>query len=254
MCGVDCSPHSIPELLEEIRALLRDVSLRPRSIMCLNAHISNLARSDPSLKRHLNAARVVAADGMPIIWVGRLKGHRVDSRCNMTEAFRAFLRDETLPSSSALLIGCTEKVAGRAAAAMNQESHHCRVVQVVSGYEPIDAYVRAIGDGGPFDFILVGMGSPRSEAVLSELSGVAPESMLWHIGGGTIGFYAGGVKEAPLWMRRSGLQWLHRLGVEPKRMWRRYLLGNCAFLFGATLDVLRDRLRALRSENGGGDL
>jgi N-acetylglucosaminyldiphosphoundecaprenol N-acetyl-beta-D-mannosaminyltransferase len=68
---------------------------------------------------------------------------------------------------------------------------------------------------------------------------VRPEAIAWHIGGGTIMFLAGKLKEAPVWMRRSGLQWLHRLAIEPRRMWRRYLLGNVQFAWS----ILGARMR-----------
>ena len=93
----------------------------------------------------------------------------------------------------------------------------------------------------PVDFVFVGMGTPRSETVLDSLAELAPNAILWHIGGGTIGFYAGTIKEAPIWMRKSGLQWLHRLILEPKRMWKRYILGNCEFVFYSIVDIFSER-------------
>jgi N-acetylglucosaminyldiphosphoundecaprenol N-acetyl-beta-D-mannosaminyltransferase len=75
------------------------------------------------------------------------------------------------------------------------------------------------------------MGTPKSERVLHLASKLCPKAIIWHIGGGTVRFYAGTLKEAPAWMRRSGLQWMHRLALEPRRMWKRYVLGNPLFVW-----------------------
>jgi N-acetylglucosaminyldiphosphoundecaprenol N-acetyl-beta-D-mannosaminyltransferase len=126
--GVPCSTHTIPELLAELRALLADQTLRPRMILTLNAHIYNRAAVDPVLRRHLEAARIVTADGMGIVWAARLFGVRMAERCNMTEAFRAFLTAPGVPPSRALLIGCSPAEAAAAAAEINRLSTQCRAL------------------------------------------------------------------------------------------------------------------------------
>jgi exopolysaccharide biosynthesis WecB/TagA/CpsF family protein len=75
------------------------------------------------------------------------------------------------------------------------------------------------------------MGSPKSEALISALKEKAVAKVLWHIGGGTFSFLAGADVEAPVWMRKTGLQWFHRLLRNPKQMAGRYLIGNPLFVF-----------------------
>ena len=91
MSGVKCSTHTITQLLGEIQSLLSHRYDQPRSILCVNAHIYNVAFSDIALRESLNNARIVTADGMSIVWLSRLWNAVVPERCNMTEAFRAFL-------------------------------------------------------------------------------------------------------------------------------------------------------------------
>ena len=119
-------------------------------------------------------------------------------------------------------------------------------ILTVSDYvEPI-LYDRFDAEHFPdVDLILIGMGSPKSERVATIAAEECPRAVVWHIGGGTIRFLAGTVREAPTLMRRMGLQWLHRLLVEPRRMWRRYLVGNWVFLFSVfTARLSRKRTRA----------
>src|SRR4051794_38002462 len=103
--SVRCSPHTIPQLLDDLRYLLVNRSEQPRTILCVNAHIYNLAIKDGALRKCLNDARINAADGKAICWAARMCGGNIPERCNMTEAFRAYLQDSTMPNSTALLVG-----------------------------------------------------------------------------------------------------------------------------------------------------
>lgn len=246
--------HDIPQFLAETRRLLSDPGLQPRTLLCLNAHIYNVAERDPALRATLNAARVVAPDGISIVWAARVFGTRGRRRCNMTEAFRAFLTDPDVPDSSAVLIGCTEDEVAGAADHIAAHATHCHVTAALSGFMTDDEYRRRLAELDPADLVLVGAGTPRSEQLADLVTRVWPRVVVWHIGAGTIRMLAGTVREAPRWMRRAGIQWLHRLFLEPHRMWRRYVLGNPVFVWR----ILRARFAAVRrtdpdraEQNGG---
>ena len=227
---VSCSTHAIPQLLDELKRLLADKSLAPRTVLYLNAHVYNRATEDPQLAARLNAARIVAADGISIVWGAPLFGARLTQRCNMTEAFRAFLVDPTMPPNTALLIGCTTEEVGAAAKQAARISSHCRIVQAFSGFLSDDEYRQIFSEHRNVDFIFLGMGTPKTEVITELATRLAPQAIVWAIGGGTILIYAGKVKEAPAVWRRLGLQWLHRLCHAPAALWRRYLIGNPLFL------------------------
>ncbi len=238
--GVQCDTLTVPELLSDVRSMLADATQQPRAILCVNAHIHNLARRDPSLLECLARARVVAIDGVSVVWAGRMLGAPVRERCNMTEAFRAFLDDPDAPESRAIVIGGADGLAERAGEAISSRSR-CRVVAAHSGFLEDSAYPDLLADAGDVDFVLAGMGSPRSEKLLTDLvPRILPGAIGWHIGGGTIEFLSGVRKEAPVILRRSGLQWLYRLCKEPRRMWKRYLVGNPVFVW----HTLRESLKA----------
>ncbi len=233
MGGVKCSTHTIPQLLEEVRALLERRYDQPRSILCVNAHIYNLAYNNVALRDALNNARVVTADGMSIVWLSRLWNAFVPERCNMTEAFRAFLQSTIMRPSTAVLIGLTQAEAERAAQRINAASNHCTVVKAYSGFLTEEEYAAIFASSDKVDFIFVGMSTPRTERTCELARRRCPESIVWGIGAGTIRIYAGTMKEASPFFRRHGLQWLHRLANEPSKLWRRYLLGNPLFLYRA---------------------
>ena len=222
---VKCSTHTIAQLLDELGMLLRDKSVEGRTILCVNAHIFNLAWSDVALREALNSARIVTADGMGILLASRLVGVRVSKRCNMTEAFRAFLQTDDMPASQAVLLGLTADEAGAAARTMEQMSTHCRITRVISGYLEEAEYRRIFESLGDVDLILIGMGTPRTERICEIARDTCPRAIVWGIGGGTIKIFAGTMKEAPIFWRRYGLQWLHRLCSDPLGLWPRYLIG-----------------------------
>lgn len=206
-----CSTHSKKQLILEIKKLLTDKNIQPRIINCINAHIYNMAASDPCLRERLNASRIIAADGMSIVRTARLFGGSIPERCNMTEAFRAFLAEPNIPRTKAVLFGGKDNKAQIAADAITSSSSHCRVIRAVSGYLDYERYVDILRELQDVDLILTGMGTPKSEQIADLASRMCPQAVIWHIGGGTILFYAGVVREAPTWIRSAGLQWLHRL-------------------------------------------
>ncbi|MDA0577679.1 MAG: WecB/TagA/CpsF family glycosyltransferase [Verrucomicrobia bacterium] len=235
---VPCSTHTVSALLSEIRLLLANRAIAPRTIACVNAHIYNLAVRDQSLLGHLNAARLVAADGMSIVWAARWLGIPVRERCNMTEAFHAFVADPATPPTRAALLGCLPSEAASAAARIEAVCRHCRIVVSGGGYSDDAEYRRLLRGAGDLDLVLLGMGTPKTERLLSVVAETCPQAVVWHIGGGTIQFYAGTLKESPPWLKPRGMQWLHRIYLEPRRMWRRYLVGNPLFVYY----ILRQRL------------
>jgi exopolysaccharide biosynthesis WecB/TagA/CpsF family protein len=220
----------VAQFLHELKTLLSDKSQRPRTALFINAHVYNLAVNDPVLRRHLNAARVVTADGMAIVWAAPLFKARLQERCNMTEAFRAFLAAAEMPPSTALLLGCATRDAEAAAGTIERISSHCRIRHAYSGFLTDQEYQKIFQANTDVDFIFLGMGTPRTEQLTQLAVEVCPKAIVWAIGGGTIRIMAGTMTEAPGIWRRFGLQWLHRLASEPGELWRRYLVGNPAFV------------------------
>ena len=226
-----CSSHSIEQFLADIQGLLQDRTTQPRILNLQNAHIYNLTHDDPAFAALVNASRIVVADGMSIVWAARLFGVRMTERCNMTDSFHAFLADTRFPPSTALLIGGNEAQARIAADRINADSTHIKVTDTIDGFLTVEGIREALRARNEPDFVLIGMGSPKSEQVARIASERYPRAIVWHIGGGTVMFFAGSLVEAPVWMRRLGLQWLHRLLQEPSRMWRRYIIGNPLFVW-----------------------
>jgi N-acetylglucosaminyldiphosphoundecaprenol N-acetyl-beta-D-mannosaminyltransferase len=243
---VTCSPHSISNLLEELRVLLSDKSLQPRTILCINAHIYNLACRDAQLRDCLRRSRLTLADGMAVVWAARLLGKKMAERCNMTEAYHAFLKERDMPANRAILVGCSEAEAATAARKASEQSNHCRIVASYSGYLTSSDYEKIFSNHRDIDFVFLGMGTPRTEFTTELAAKTCPNAIVWGIGGGTVRIDAGTMAEAPVIWRRLGLQWLHRLASEPAALWRRYLFGNPLFVARMLSCAISDKFKSDR--------
>ncbi len=235
--GVHVSAADVNGLLDELAGWR--TQQQSAVILCLNAHISNRAAEDRRLTAALNAATFVGADGMSIVWAARWLGHTFPGRCNMTDAFRAYLQRTDARPSNAILVGGTDEIARLAVEQINTASHHCRVGSWLNGYAADADYASFFSAHADVDLVLIGMGTPRSEYLVCLAQKHCPHAVVWHIGGGTILFYAGTTVEAPAWMGRAGLQWVHRLLVEPRRLWKRYVWGNPRFCLRVLKQVAR---------------
>lgn len=236
MGGMACAGCSLQGALEILRTWLttdtREASRHfPASIHAVNAHIYTMAHDDLDLARRLDSSSLLLADGMALVWASRLFRNPLPERCNLTEFFRLYMGATDLPQTTAVLVGCSAEEARQAAAAIHAQCQHCRIIATHDGFRSMDAYRSILGTLNPKpDLLLVGMGTPRSEELMEIAAECHAARVLWHIGGGTIKFLAGTDIEAPVWMRRTGLQWLHRLLRNPS-LCRRYLIGNPRFVW-----------------------
>lgn len=237
------SAITIDGMVHDIRRHLSSPERRGATYTYINAHVFNLCWHDDELRSRINSSDLVGADGMAIVWAARALGIDIAERCNILEAFRAFLAEDDMPPSTAILIGGTDAEVERAARTIEADGAHLTITTAVSGYLELGDYADLLDDTDATDLVLIGAGSPKSEAIVDLAHQRWPNALVWHIGGGTVMYYAGSMVEAPAWMRRTGLQWVHRLVSEPRRMWRRYLVGNPTFV----ARIARIRLGLARS-------
>ena len=127
------------------------------------------------------------------------------------------------------LIGGREAVAARAASAWAAEAPGLKVAGAWSGFQLDSTQVLQIATAAP-DILLVGMGVPLQEHWAWQHKDLLGAKIIWCVGA-LFEYYGEGRPRAPVWVRRFGLEWLFRLALEPRRLWRRYLLGNARFIW-----------------------
>ena len=226
--GVPVHPVSLTRALAIVNgAIERRERLR---IGVVNAAKIVGMRADPGLREDVSSSDLVLADGMAVVWAGRMLGHRVRERVTGIDLMIGMLREGTERGYRVYCLGATEEVLAAVCRRIAVEypgtviagSHHGYFSQVD---EP--ALADRIASSRP-DILLVAMTSPKKEKFLARW-GAHIGAPVCHGVGGSFDVLAGKVRRAPERWQRLGLEWLYRLKQEPGRLWRRYLYTNTTF-------------------------
>lgn len=203
---------------------------RRTEVAFLNAHASNLAAADDSFASALRRATVLN-DGAGVDLASRhLHGAPFPENLNGTDFVPRLLGGLTQPRR-VFLLGAAPGVAEAAAEELARLCPQHRVVGVHHGFfadHEASAVARRVAQAQA-EVLLVAMGNPRQELFVAE-HGAATGAILLVSVGALLDFLSGRVERAPRWVRRLRLEWVYRLAIEPRRMWRRYLVGNVRFL------------------------
>lgn len=203
---------------------------RRAQVAFLNAHASNLAATQPEFAAALRGATVLN-DGIGVDLASRWQhGAPFPDNLNGTDFVPRLLAELSEPRRL-FLLGGAPGVAEEAAAVLQRFAPQHRVVGVHHGYfaPTASADVAAQVAASGAEVLLVAMGNPRQELFVAD-HGEATGALLLVSVGALLDFLAGRVSRAPGWVQRLRLEWVHRLLLEPSRLWRRYLVGNAVFL------------------------
>ena len=241
MLGVGVDPLTAEDLGEEVGRLARVG--RRGLVLNVNAHCLNLCHGDPALRDFFGRADVVFCDGSGVVLAARILGRRLPQRITYADWIEDLAALAAAEDHSLFFLGARPGVAAEAAKNLRRRHPALKLVGVRDGgFDPRtggtenEAVLAEIRSANP-DILLVGLGMPLQErwlmANLHRLDvGVA-------LTGGAVFDYASGrLRRGPRVLTDNGFEWLARLLAEPRRLWRRYLLGNPLFL----ARVLRQRL------------
>ncbi|MGM0585850.1 MAG: WecB/TagA/CpsF family glycosyltransferase [Pseudomonadota bacterium] len=220
----------------EVARLLGPLRGRSWTAAFLNAHAFNLCASDPAARAAFEDADLLLRDGAGAAILMRLLGRAPGANANGTDLIP---RLACAPGARVAIYGGRPGAAEAAAHALRTRG--AEVVAARHGYHPVAAYAGFLrGDAAPCDaggrganLVILGMGAPRQEHLARTLRAAAPAPVGILCGGGVLDFLSGRAPRAPRWMRRLGLEWLFRLGREPRRLFRRYVIGNPLFVLRA---------------------
>ena len=206
----------------------------------------------PVARRAVNRAGLVTPDGMPMVWLLEAAGFRHATRVYGPDLMAACCERGVGFGWRHYFYGGAESVPERLA-----ENLQARFpgLQVAGAYSPPfrpltsseDAEIVARINAAAPDLVWVGLGSPKQDLWMAEHRALLDAPVLVGVGA-AFDFFTGRVRQAPRWMMRLGLEWFFRLLQEPRRLWRRYLIGNPRFVWNVTLQRL-----GLRRFPGGGD-
>jgi len=220
----------------EVVAVVREAIAAGRGgrIITPNIDILRQAQRNHRIKAYLDDADLIVADGMPLVWASKLSGTPLPERVAGSSLIWSLSEGLGRDGRSIFVIGGnpatpTEPDGARRAAARLAEE--CPGLQIAGTLCPEYGFERnravyaefcdAVKESKP-DLVFVGLGFPKQEKVIARLRSELPQA--WFIGcGAAVNFVAGDIDRAPRWMQRTGLEWAHRLGSEPRRLAGRYL-------------------------------
>lgn len=186
-------------------------------------------QTDDQLAASVRACDLINIDGMGVVWGGRLLGHQVPERVAGVDLFDRLLKMAAGQDFPVFLLGATDTVVTSVAAKVSQRYPRLKVSGYHDGYfwEDEQSVVAEIRNSGA-RLLFVAITSPKKENFINRWKSELGVDFVMGVGG-TFDVVAGKVKRAPVWMQRSGLEWLFRVIQEPRRMWKRYLVTNVKF-------------------------
>jgi N-acetylglucosaminyldiphosphoundecaprenol N-acetyl-beta-D-mannosaminyltransferase len=200
-----------------------------------NAQHVVMLQSDPRLKAIYDEASFVFADGMSLVIAARLMGHGLPERVTGVDLFQALCLESAKLGFRIFLLGGLPGAAEKAAQVLRERNAAVNIVGTYCpplGFEndPVEAQrtLEQVRASQP-DLLFVGLGVPKQEYWMH--THYRSLDVRLSIGvGGSFDMVAGITPRAPKWLQDAGLEWLFRLSAEPRRLWRRYLIGNLRFL------------------------
>lgn len=234
LCGMDLARIQSADLLDHMFAQIQG----RRGGWIVTANLDFLRRhvKEAGSRSMYAAADVRVADGMPLVWASRLRGTPLPERIAGSSLVLPVCLRAAREGRSVYLLGGETEANEEAAKVLLREcpglSLAGRSAPRISA-EPTALEIQSLRDeflATRPAIVLVAFGSPKQERIIAALKPHFPEA--WWIGVGiSLSFLAGHVKRAPAWMQQVGLEWVHRLIQEPRRLFRRYVVEDLPFAF-----------------------
>jgi N-acetylglucosaminyldiphosphoundecaprenol N-acetyl-beta-D-mannosaminyltransferase len=225
--GTAIDALTMPETVKLIRGMVQEGS--PHQHVVVNASKLVQMDRDPKLAEVVRGCDLVNADGMSVVWAARVLGSPLPERVAGIELFEELVRAAHADGSSVYFLGATSEIVAQVAATFAARYPGLRIVGYRDGYWDDDQVVVAQVRACHPDYLFLAIPSPRKEFWLNEhLAGLGVPFVMGV--GGSFDVVAGKVGRAPRFVQQAGFEWAWRLGQEPRRMWKRYLLGNSAFI------------------------
>ncbi len=238
------SPIDVLTWSDALKKLKAWSSARDSRVVCIcNVHSVVTARDDPSFKAAIDSADMATSDGAPVAWLMRRLGAVAQERINGPDLMWKFcdLANHDAGSGSIFLYGGAPETLEILIKRLNEKFPSLKIAGAYSppfrslSQDEDEDIVRRINESGA-GVVWVSLGCPKQEKWMAAHRGRVQAVMVGV--GAAFDYHAGTISRAPLWMQNAGLEWLHRLASEPRRLWRRYLITNTLFLIYATRQLL----------------
>lgn len=211
----------------------------PSQVCFVNADCLNAACGDGAYRECLARARLVLPDGVGVLMASRISGHSLQQNVNGTDMFPRLCAQLAQEGRRMYLLGARPGIASKVREYVEAHYPGLVVAGVHDGYFDA-AHERAVIEevrAAHPDVLLVAMGAPRQDLWIRDHLHELGAHVAIGVGG-LFDFYSFTVPRAPQWVREIGMEWAFRLVTEPRRLWKRYLIGNAVFLARVALEQL----------------
>ena len=212
-----------------------------RYVCICNVHSVVTASQDGEFRRVVNQADMATPDGMPVAWMLREQGFHGQERINGPDLMWKYCAQAERGGEIVYFYGSTDETLQLLSTKLRAAFPNLQIggiysppFRVLSEAED-EATVTSINASGA-GVVFVGLGCPKQEKWMAAHRNRIHAVMIGV--GAAFDYHAGTVQRAPLWMQRNGLEWLHRLCSEPRRLWKRYFVTNTIFVIGAAMQLL----------------
>jgi N-acetylglucosaminyldiphosphoundecaprenol N-acetyl-beta-D-mannosaminyltransferase len=233
IAGVKINRISRENAAKEIENFI--LSGQRHQVCVTNVYSVVLMQKDKEFRKINNESSLVVPDGMPLVWVSKLYGQSIPERVSGSDIFYQLCKIADEKKYKFFLLGSTNKVLNSMCGNLKKQFPNLQISDVYSppyenNFSKTQNFemIERINKVKP-DILWVGMTAPKQEKWI--YNNLDKLNVKVAIGVGAVfNFVSGEVRRAPLWMQRVGLEWLWRIIQEPRRLWKRYLIGNTIFI------------------------
>jgi len=255
--GIDVDAIDMDRAIAHIADLLEaSLAGRRKGYICVaGVHGVMEAQRDARLREIYSGSAMTIPDGMPLVWVGRLQGHTAMRRVTGPDLMAEVFARKELAGATHFLYGGQEGVADELRDKLLQRFPSAKIVGTFTPpfrdlteleEEQVAARIGALKP----DIVWVGISTPRQEQFMARYLHRFDTTLMFGVGA-AFDYHTGRIRDCAGWIKRAGLQWLHRLLQDPRRLWRRYLRNNPAFLWLVALQLLGRKRSAPSFATGG---
>lgn len=204
------------------------------NIAFVNADCLNKVWNSVKYKSSLVSMQAVFPDGIGVKIAAKMKGITVIDNVNGTDLFPLTCEKAAQNGLAIYLLGARPGVASQCARNMEKKVAQLHIAGTRHGYfeaNETDQVIQDINQSGA-DILIIAFGAPKQELWMTQYAEQLKPAVRIGVGG-CLDFYAGRISRAPLFLRNAGFEWVWRLIQEPRRMWKRYIVGNPLFLYRA---------------------
>lgn len=229
--------------------ILEELSSSKKLITTLNAHSFNTVKKDPIFREALQASDMLLPDGISVVLAARLLQGKKIKKIAGDDLFRYEMQRVHEKKGKCFFLGSSETILNLIEERAKREFPGLQVHQYSPPYKPQfteeenQAMIDAVNQVEP-DVLFVGMTAPKQEKWAFAHFDQLKAGHVCCIGA-VFDFYAGTIQRAPAWIITIGMEWFYRLVREPRRMWRRYLIGNALFVS----EILKEKFRSASKES-----